>query len=75
MSDTNYRRVKVSDVKKGMRTEHWTALRDATVHNAHRVTCPVAWHDGGEAVREWDYHLIEIEIENVSNDNKEHSDG
>lgn len=53
-----------------MRTEHYVVLENAQVHtnSDHSVHVRVAFHDGGEMVREWDKPDIEIEIVEAPNE-------
>lgn len=57
-------RIKVRNLRGGMKTAAYRILDDARVNEeAGTVSAPVRYHDGGDDVRRWDHPDIEIEIE------------
>lgn len=58
-------RIKVGNLRVGMKTEHYTVLGNAKVDDETDETrVPVRYHDGGDAHRVWDHPNIEIEVLN-----------
>lgn len=56
-------RIKVGNLRVGMKTEHYVVLGNARVDEYTQETrVPVRYHDGGDAHRLWPHPDIEIEV-------------